>query len=111
MSTSMPMANRTWKTSTSRSCPGPSSTASRLGDFVVTAVNDGIYQADFDVIAGLDHRECERIERAAFRVVPPRMTMNAFLLQLDGRFALIDTGCGGTMGPTLGWGDIVHLPA
>lgn len=75
----------------------------RLGDdFVVTAVNDGIYQADFDVIAGLDHRECERIERAAFRVVPPRMTMNAFLLQLDGRLALIDTGCGGTMGPTLG---------
>ena len=54
----------------------------RLGDFVVTAVNDGIYQADFDVIAGLDHRECERIERAAFRVVPPRMTMNAFLLRL-----------------------------
>ena len=74
----------------------------RLGDFVVTTVNDGIYQADFGVITGLDHRECERMERAAFRVVPPSITMNAFLLQLGGRLALIDTGCGGTMGPTLG---------
>src|SRR4051794_18504541 len=61
-----------------------------LGDFVVTAVNDGTYQADFNVIAGLDQRECERIETAGFRVVPPRMTMNSFLLQLDSRLALID---------------------
>ena len=57
----------------------------RLGDFVVTTVNDGIYQADFGVITGLDHRECERMERAAFRVVPPSMTMNAVLLPLGGR--------------------------
>jgi len=73
-----------------------------VGEFLVTAVNDGTFQASFDLIAGIDQEECERIERAAFRVVPPRMTMNTFLLQLDGKHVLIDTGCGVTMGPTLG---------
>jgi glyoxylase-like metal-dependent hydrolase (beta-lactamase superfamily II) len=73
-----------------------------LGDIVVTAVNDGMFQASFDLVSGLDRGECERLERSAHRVVPPRMTMNTFLLQLDGRLALIDAGCGVSMGPTLG---------
>ncbi len=74
----------------------------RVGDFVVTAINDGTFQASFDLIAGIDQRECERLEREAFRALPPRMTMNAFLLHRDGRYVLIDTGCGVSMGPTLG---------
>ena len=73
-----------------------------LGDFIVTAVNDGTYQASFDFITGVDQQECERLELAAFRVVPPRMTMNTFLLQRDGHIALIDAGRGVSMGPTLG---------
>ena len=74
----------------------------RVGDVVITAVNDGTFQAGFDLIAGVEPAACERIEREAFRVVPPRMTMNTFLLDLDGHLALIDTGCGVSMGPTLG---------
>jgi hypothetical protein len=50
-----------------------------VGDALVTAVNDGTYQASFDLIVGIDHSECERLEKAAFRRVPPKMTMNAFL--------------------------------
>jgi glyoxylase-like metal-dependent hydrolase (beta-lactamase superfamily II) len=73
-----------------------------IGDALVTAVNDGTFQAAFDLIAGIDHAECERIEAAAFRPVPPKMTMNAFLVQIGGRRTLIDTGCGASMGPTLG---------
>jgi glyoxylase-like metal-dependent hydrolase (beta-lactamase superfamily II) len=73
-----------------------------IGDIMVTAVNDGTYQASFDLIAGVDHEECERIERAALRVVPPRMTMNTFLLHIGEKLAVIDAGCGVTMGPTLG---------
>jgi len=73
-----------------------------LGDVVITAVNDGTFQASFDLIAGVERSECERIERAAFRPVPPKMTMNAFLLQMDGRLMLVDAGCGTSMGPTLG---------
>lgn len=73
-----------------------------LGDIFVTAVNDGTYQASFDLIAGIDAKECERIEGAAFRALPPKMTMNTFLLQIGGHVALIDAGCGVSMGPTLG---------
>src|SRR6202046_660783 len=73
-----------------------------VGDALVTAVNDGTYQASFDLIVGIDHSECERLEKAAFRTVPPKMTMNAFLVQVAGQRMLIDTGCGVTMGPTLG---------
>ena len=73
-----------------------------VGDALVTAVNDGTFQASFDLIVGIDHSECERLEKAAFRPVPPKMTMNAFLVQMAGRRMLIDTGCGVSMGPTLG---------
>jgi glyoxylase-like metal-dependent hydrolase (beta-lactamase superfamily II) len=73
-----------------------------IGDVLVTAVNDGTFQASFDLIVGIDQSECERIEEAAFRVLPPKMTMNAFLVQMDGRLMLVDTGCGVSMGPTLG---------
>jgi glyoxylase-like metal-dependent hydrolase (beta-lactamase superfamily II) len=68
----------------------------------VTAVNDGTFQASFDLIVGIDHSECERLETAAFRPIPPKMTMNAFLVQIAGRRMLVDTGCGVSMGPTLG---------
>lgn len=73
-----------------------------IGDIIVTAVNDGTFQATFDLIAGVGVDECERIERDAFRPVPPKMTMNAFLLQIGDRNVLIDAGCGVSMGPTLG---------
>ena len=73
-----------------------------VGDAFVTAVNDGTFQASFDLIVGIDHSECERLETAAFRPVPPKMTMNAFLVQIAGRRMLVDTGCGVSMGPTLG---------
>ena len=65
-----------------------------VGDVMITAVNDGIFQASFDLIAGLSQQDCEALERAAFRVLPPRMTMNSFLLRLGQRLELIDTGCG-----------------
>src|SRR6202000_3429803 len=73
-----------------------------VGDVMITAVNDGIFQALFDLIAGLSQQDCEALERAAFRVLSPRMTMNSFLLRLGQRLVLIDTGCGVSMGPTLG---------
>ena len=34
--------------------------------------------------------------------IPPKMTMNAFLVQIAGQRMLVDTGCGVSMGPTLG---------
>jgi glyoxylase-like metal-dependent hydrolase (beta-lactamase superfamily II) len=73
-----------------------------VGDLTVTAINDGTFRADFDLIAGIDHAECARLERAALRALPPLMTMNTFLVETGKTVALIDTGCGASMGPTLG---------
>lgn len=73
-----------------------------IGDMMVTAVNDGTFQATFDMIAGIDQEDCIRIETAAFRPVPPKMTMNAFLLRTGDHVALVDAGCGTRSGPTLG---------
>jgi glyoxylase-like metal-dependent hydrolase (beta-lactamase superfamily II) len=69
---------------------------------MVTAINDGTFQATFDMIVGVDKDECNRIEESAFRALPPKMTMNAFLVQTAGRIALVDAGCGTSAGPTLG---------
>lgn len=73
-----------------------------IGDIIVTAINDGTFQASFDLIAGISHEECARIESSGFRPVPPKMTMNAFLVQTGDHIALVDSGCGASMGPTLG---------
>jgi glyoxylase-like metal-dependent hydrolase (beta-lactamase superfamily II) len=83
-------------------CQPPGLRHLAVGDALVTAVNDGTFQASFDLIVGIDHAECERLEKAAFRAIPPKMTMNAFLVQIAGRRMLVDTGCGVSMGPTLG---------
>jgi glyoxylase-like metal-dependent hydrolase (beta-lactamase superfamily II) len=77
-----------------------------LGDIVVTALNDGILGDDsfnfFDFVTNLPGNEAEALHRAAFRAVPPRLAVNAFLLHLSDRLVLVDSGCGPNMGPTLG---------
>ena len=73
-----------------------------IGDIVVSALNDGMFEGSFDFLAGFDHAAAEELHRATFRAVPPRLTVNAFLLHVGGRKVLVDGGCGGVMGPTLG---------
>ena len=78
----------------------------RFGDVVVTAVNDGMLgDAAFDFfgfVTNLARSEAEALHRAAFRAVPPRLVVNTFLLNLANRLVLVDGGCGGVMGPTVG---------
>jgi glyoxylase-like metal-dependent hydrolase (beta-lactamase superfamily II) len=77
-----------------------------IGDVVVTALNDGMLGDDtfnfFDVVTNLPKPEAEALHHAAFRAVPPRLVVNAFLLHLADRLVLVDSGCGANMGPTLG---------
>jgi glyoxylase-like metal-dependent hydrolase (beta-lactamase superfamily II) len=73
----------------------------RLGTWVVSAINDGIFEVTLDVMAH-DRAEAERLQRAHFRREPPRITINAFLVN-DGRtLTLIDSGCGTIGGPQAG---------
>ena len=80
--------------------PGIYHSATKAG--VVTAVNDGMFEGSFDFLAGFDAGEAARLHQARFRPVPPRLTVNAFLLHLGERLALVDAGCGSALGAGLG---------
>jgi glyoxylase-like metal-dependent hydrolase (beta-lactamase superfamily II) len=70
-----------------------------IGDIEVTTLSDGVLAAPLDVVLGMDKAETERL---AGRSGHLPIAVNAFLLRLGGRWALVDTGCGNSMGPTLG---------
>jgi glyoxylase-like metal-dependent hydrolase (beta-lactamase superfamily II) len=75
----------------------------RVGDVLVTALNDGVIEAGFDWLTGIAPPDAAALHRASFRADPPRISVNAFLLHLpDGRLVLIDTGAAGALGPSLG---------
>lgn len=73
-----------------------------VGDIVVTALNDGQFEGAFAWLAGVDAATAGALHEAAFRPVPPQVTVNAFLLRLPGRLVLVDAGCGTAMGPDMG---------
>ena len=74
-----------------------------IGDIDVTALNDGILQAATQYLVGATGAEADAMLAAAFRAVPPRITLSAFLVQFASRTILIDTGAGKTMGDGLGF--------
>lgn len=74
----------------------------RIGDILVTALSDGYLDADPGVLRGIAPERIEAILREVRRPFPPRIAVNAFLVQARGRTALIETGSGDSMGPTLG---------
>src|SRR5215831_17451962 len=73
----------------------------KIGDITVTAVSDGVLAAPLDVVLGMDKAEIERLAGKRPGEALP-ISVNAFLLGRAGKWALVDTGSGNTMGPTLG---------
>jgi glyoxylase-like metal-dependent hydrolase (beta-lactamase superfamily II) len=73
--------------------------ARNIGGIEVTALSDGVLAAPLDVVLGMERAETERL---AGRKDTLPISVNAFLLRLDGKWALVDTGSGNSMGPTLG---------
>ena len=78
----------------------------RLGDVVVTAINDGAFNLPLGAMRGIESETASTMLQESFRAPTPRTSVNAFLIQGNGATILIDTGAGGAMGPTLG-----HLQA
>ncbi len=74
----------------------------RVGDIVVTALSDGYLDAPHTVMR-IAPEEADQILAREFRPSPPRISVNCFAVYSGGRLALIDTGSGNSMGPTLGW--------
>jgi len=73
----------------------------RVGDIEVTVLCDGYLDASFEVVRNLP-RDAEDLLRRQGGRVPPRISVNTFLVRSAGGLALIDTGSGDSMGPTLG---------
>jgi glyoxylase-like metal-dependent hydrolase (beta-lactamase superfamily II) len=73
----------------------------RVGEITVTALNDGHQDVAMSTVRGIPPQEAAAMLHAAFRPVPRRTTVNAFLLRVGGRVALVDAGCGPAK-PTVG---------
>jgi glyoxylase-like metal-dependent hydrolase (beta-lactamase superfamily II) len=74
----------------------------RIGDIVVTAISDGYLDGAYEFMRDITPQDAERILKDAFRPAPPRISINCFVIQSAGRTALMETGSGNSMGPTLG---------
>ena len=74
----------------------------RVGDALVSCISDGYMDGPIEAACNKDPEDSAAMIRAGFRPVPPRVSINTFLIRLDGRVAVVDTGSGSTMGPTMG---------
>ena len=75
----------------------------RIGDIVVTALSDGYLDGTLEVLRDITPEEGHRILADSFRPVPGRRTsVNCFAIHSAGRLALIDSGSGDYLGPTVG---------
>jgi glyoxylase-like metal-dependent hydrolase (beta-lactamase superfamily II) len=68
----------------------------RIGDALVTTVNDGFLDIPFAILRGTHLEDFHGLMRDAFRDGPPRLTVNAFVIQTDRNTILVDAGGGTT---------------
>lgn len=66
----------------------------RVGDILVTALQDGHQDVSMTTVLGIDPAEAAAMLGAARRPVPRRTTVNAFVLRDGRRTVLVDAGCG-----------------
>ena len=77
----------------------------------MTAINDGMFEGAFAMLANFPTAEAEALHQAAFRAIPPRLAVNCYLVQTASRLVLVDSGFGGAIGPAAGHlaGDLLAL--
>lgn len=75
--------------------------AIKLGDYIVTAYSDGLFETTIDVTVNVDKNLTQEISGKSL-TDPVYLSVNAFLVEGRGIRALVDAGSGDTMGPELG---------
>src|SRR5437868_12026642 len=70
-----------------------------VGSIEVTGLSDGPFPATLDSFIDFPRAEAERLVGGT---QPLFLPVNCYLLRLGAKWALVDTGCGQTMGPDLG---------
>ena len=74
-----------------------------LGDFEVTALNDGTTDLPVDkLLQNTTPEKVDQILAASYLKSPLESSFNGFLVNTGAKLVLIDTGAGGLFGPTLG---------
>jgi glyoxylase-like metal-dependent hydrolase (beta-lactamase superfamily II) len=73
-----------------------------LGDFEVTVINDGTISLDAAKLLAEPAAKTNASLRKSFESNPVETSDNAFLINTGTKLALIDTGGGALLGPTLG---------
>ena len=68
----------------------------RIGDALVTTINDGFLDISFDILRGVPRDDMEALMQSAFRDGPPRLTVNAFVIETNRNTILVDSGGGST---------------
>jgi glyoxylase-like metal-dependent hydrolase (beta-lactamase superfamily II) len=86
------MANPTGKTDTQT----PGVYRRRIGDALITTINDGFLDISFEILRGAELDDLQGLMRNAFRDGPPRLTVNAFVIETDRNTILVDSGGGST---------------
>ncbi|WP_328703612.1 MBL fold metallo-hydrolase [Schauerella aestuarii] len=74
-----------------------------VGDVRVVALSDGTVPQDLhSLLKGVSPAEIDTILHRAFMANPVEASINAYLIEGDGRVALVDTGAGAFFGPGAG---------
>ena len=73
-----------------------------LGDFEVTALNDGTTDLPVDKLLKEPSAKVDQALAKSFEKSPLETSFNGFLINTGGKLVLVDTGAAGLFGPTLG---------
>ena len=76
-------------------------TTRQVGEFIVTAVSDGVLYTTHDVVLGVDKDDSARLTGVPYGQ-QLALDVNSFLIRHSGKLIVSDAGSGHTMQPTLG---------
>src|SRR5229473_7217763 len=86
-----------------RKTQAPGYYRSMLGDFEVTVLSDGTFQADLGkILTNITPKELDTALARSFLKDPVETSVNGFLINTGPKLVLVDTGAGTLFGPTLG---------
>jgi glyoxylase-like metal-dependent hydrolase (beta-lactamase superfamily II) len=68
----------------------------RVGDALVTTINDGFLDIPLGILRGAPQETMEACMADAFQPPAPRLTVNTFMVEVGGRRILVDSGGGST---------------
>ena len=75
----------------------------QIGDIEVTALSDGTVPQNFhQLLTNVKPGEIDQLLKLNYQTDPVELSVNAFLLKVEGKLILIDAGTAGAYGPTLG---------